>query len=154
MDDLLEEARREQHRELEREARKVIVLRARLPHLVQETIAQLLDEVDDLEHARELAGLDKRTENGDLGPMTSLPYTTEPVYPSGYLLALMFAMGWTLSQQPGAARYVDAIGTASRVGRIVVATMTVLEVAIRLAVMIVLLPIVLFVGAILIGWVL
>lgn len=64
MDDLLEEARREQHRELEREARKVIVLRARLPHLVQETIAQLLDEVDDLEHARELAGLDKRTENG------------------------------------------------------------------------------------------
>jgi len=86
--------------------------------------------------------------------MTSLPYTTEPVYPSGYLLALMFAMGWTLSQQPGAASYVDAIGTASRVGRIVVATMTVLEVAIRLAVMIVLLPIVLFVGAILIGWVL
>ncbi|MFB1066573.1 hypothetical protein [Natrinema sp. H-ect4] len=56
---LLEEARREQRLELEREARKAIELRAQLPQLVQEAITQLLGEADDLEHARELAGLDK-----------------------------------------------------------------------------------------------
>ncbi|PGF15773.1 hypothetical protein CP556_06350 [Natrinema sp. CBA1119] len=63
MGDLLEEARREQRRELEREARKAIELRARLPQLVQEAIAQLLKEADDLEHARELAGFDETDTN-------------------------------------------------------------------------------------------
>jgi hypothetical protein len=59
IDELLEEARREQRQELEREAKTAIELRARLPQLVQETMAQLLEEVDDLEHAREVAGLDE-----------------------------------------------------------------------------------------------
>jgi len=58
MDDLLAEARRDQRRDLEREARAAIELRARLPQLVQEAIAQVLEEADDLEHAKELAGVE------------------------------------------------------------------------------------------------
>jgi len=44
--------------EIQREARAAIELRARLPQLVQEAIAQVLEEADDLEHAKELAGLE------------------------------------------------------------------------------------------------
>lgn len=58
MNDYLEEARREQQRNLEREATAAIKLRARLPQLVQESIARVLEEADDLEEARELAGLE------------------------------------------------------------------------------------------------
>ncbi len=58
IDDVLEEARRERRRELEHEAMRAIELRTRLPAIVQEAIAQLLEEADDLEHARELARLD------------------------------------------------------------------------------------------------
>ena len=58
IDDLLQEAADEQHRDLEADARRAIELRARLPHIVRETIAQLLEEADDLEHARKLAGVE------------------------------------------------------------------------------------------------
>jgi len=61
MDEYLEEARREQWRDLEREATAAIELRARLPHLVQEAIARILEEADNLEHAKELAGLEEKT---------------------------------------------------------------------------------------------
>ncbi|ADD03871.1 uncharacterized protein Nmag_0279 [Natrialba magadii ATCC 43099] len=59
VDDLLREAERESRRELEQEARKAIELRARLPEIVRNSIEQLLEEADDLQHARELAGLDE-----------------------------------------------------------------------------------------------
>ena len=58
MNEYLEEARREHRRDLEREATAAIELRARLPQLVQEAIARVLEEADDLEHAKELAGVD------------------------------------------------------------------------------------------------
>ncbi|WP_276252975.1 hypothetical protein [Halomontanus rarus] len=58
IDDLLQEAERERRRELEAKARTAIELRARLPEIMHKTIAQLLEEADDLEHARELAGLE------------------------------------------------------------------------------------------------
>ncbi|OLZ39857.1 hypothetical protein A6E15_02150 [Natrinema saccharevitans] len=58
IDEYLEEARREQRRDLEREATAAIELRARLPQLVQEAIARVLEEADDLEQAKELAGIE------------------------------------------------------------------------------------------------
>ncbi|SNZ06457.1 hypothetical protein SAMN06269185_1177 [Natronoarchaeum philippinense] len=63
VDDLLREAEREQRQQLEQEAMKATALRTQLPHIVQETVAQVLEEADDLEHARELAGLEPE---GDL----------------------------------------------------------------------------------------
>ncbi|QCC59431.1 hypothetical protein NP511_13515 [Natrinema thermotolerans] len=57
MDEYLEEARREQRRDLEREATAAIELRARLPQLVQQAIARVLEEADDLEQAKEFAGI-------------------------------------------------------------------------------------------------
>ncbi|WP_276254793.1 DUF7386 family protein [Halomontanus rarus] len=48
IDNLLKEAERERRRELEMEARKTIELRARLPGIVCETIAQLSEQnIDD-----------------------------------------------------------------------------------------------------------
>ncbi len=58
MDEYLEEARRDHRRNLERKALTAIELRAQFPQLVQEATARVLEEADDLEHAKELAGLE------------------------------------------------------------------------------------------------
>ena len=56
---LVQKAERERITELEQEALRAHELRARIPHIVLESIEQLLEEADDLEHARQLAGLDE-----------------------------------------------------------------------------------------------
>ncbi|ADB60845.1 hypothetical protein Htur_1961 [Haloterrigena turkmenica DSM 5511] len=58
VDDHLLEAEREHRRELGREAMAVIELRVQIPYVVRDATAQFLEEADDLEHARELAGLE------------------------------------------------------------------------------------------------
>lgn len=63
MDDLVREAERQQRRELEEQAHKSIELQAQMPHIVRDVIAQLLEEADDLEHAKELAGLERDSES-------------------------------------------------------------------------------------------
>ncbi|WP_436347684.1 hypothetical protein [Natronorubrum sp. FCH18a] len=70
IDDLLREAERESRRELEEKAIELYEVRARMPTIVRKSIAQLLEEADDLEHARELAGLERDDRPNPAEPTT------------------------------------------------------------------------------------